>query len=55
MFIPLKPIVTELASSGKLDAINFTPDGPAGVLALYVTPGSNLGVVFANEFFCVRN
>lgn len=39
-----------LAGAGALDAIQFTPQGPAGILALYVMPGSNLGRVFLNEF-----
>ncbi|KAH8118052.1 aquaporin-like protein [Phellopilus nigrolimitatus] len=40
-----------LAAAGKLDAINFTPNGPAGIFGLYTTTGANLGFVFANEFF----
>lgn len=32
----------------------FTPQGPAGIFALYLLPGSNLGQVFLNEFVCVR-
>ncbi|EJF58218.1 aquaporin-like protein, partial [Dichomitus squalens LYAD-421 SS1] len=43
--------VTEaLRAAGKLDAVLFTPNGPAGAFALYVSPGSNLGRVFLNEF-----
>lgn len=42
-----------LEAAGKLDAIMFTPSGPAGIFALYVAPGANLGNVFANEFFSV--
>ena len=41
-----------LEAAGELSAIQFTPSGPAGILGLYVQPGANLGVVFANEFFC---
>jgi len=40
-----------LAAAGKLDAIQFTPNGPAGIFGLYTMPGANLGFVFANEFF----
>ncbi|KAJ8083564.1 hypothetical protein PM082_009439 [Marasmius tenuissimus] len=39
-----------LAQAGQLDAILFTPNGPAGAFGLYVMPGSNLGLVFLNEF-----
>lgn len=42
-----------LEAAGKLDAILFTPSGPAGIFALYVAPGANLGNVFANELFSV--
>ncbi|EJT99388.1 aquaporin-like protein [Dacryopinax primogenitus] len=41
-----------LAAAGELDAINFTAQGPAGIFGLYVTPGTNLGIVFWNEFSC---
>jgi len=40
-----------LASAGLLESTLFTPNGPAGAFALSVTPGSNLGNVFLNEFF----
>ncbi|KAJ7339311.1 aquaporin-like protein [Mycena albidolilacea] len=33
-----------------LAAIQYTPNGPAGIFALYVTPGTPLGPVFVNEF-----
>jgi len=39
-----------LASNGTLDAINFTSNGPAGIFALYATPGSSLGQIWVNEF-----
>lgn len=42
-----------LAAAGTLDSTLFTPNGPAGVFALYVTSGTNLGQVFLNEFVCV--
>lgn len=41
-----------LVSKGTLDSTLFTPTGPAGVFALYVSPGSSLGQVFWNEFVC---
>ena len=31
----------------------FTPQGPAGIFALYAPAGSKLGQVFLNEFVCV--
>ena len=45
--------MTALEAAGKLDAIQFTPSGPAGIFGMYAQPGANLGVVFANEFFVV--
>ncbi|KAF7369568.1 Aquaporin-like protein [Mycena venus] len=43
---------TVIASVGEegLAAINFTPNGPAGIFAIYAQTGSNLGQVFMNEF-----
>ncbi|KAK7036137.1 aquaporin-like protein [Favolaschia claudopus] len=35
-----------------LAAINFTPQGPAGILGLYVSPTASLGLAFLNEFIC---
>ncbi|KAJ7029716.1 putative aquaporin 2 [Mycena alexandri] len=35
-----------------LAAIQFTPNGPAGIFGLYLLPGSNLGQAFLNEFVC---
>lgn len=49
----LQEITEALEAAGKLEAVLFTPNGPAGVFALYVAPGSNLGRVFLNEFVCV--
>ena len=46
-------ITASLEAAGKLDAVLFTPNGPAGAFAVYVTPGSDLGRVFLNEFVCV--
>jgi len=39
-----------LAEAGTLQALEFTPNGPAGAFALYVLPGQSLGRVFLNEF-----
>lgn len=50
-----KAVEDLLAAAGKLDAIQFTPNGPAGIFALYTQPGANLGFVLANEFFCVSS
>ena len=43
-----------LDAAGKLDAIMFTPSGPAGIFAPYAPPGLGLGRVFLNEFVTVR-
>lgn len=40
----------ELITSGNRAAI-FTPTGPAGILAIFPSPGRNLGEIFANEIF----
>ncbi|KAA1467502.1 aquaporin-like protein [Dentipellis sp. KUC8613] len=54
IYLQWKQLITEteagLAAKGKLDAIQFTPNGPAGIIAVYATPGSSLGIVFINEF-----
>ncbi|KAJ6599438.1 aquaporin-like protein [Mycena sp. CBHHK59/15] len=42
--------IQEVLPPATLAAINFTPNGPAGIFGLYVLPGSNLGQVFVNEF-----
>ncbi|KAJ6566893.1 aquaporin-like protein [Mycena capillaripes] len=42
--------IQALLPAATLDAINFTPNGPAGIFGLYLLPGSNLGQVFVNEF-----
>lgn len=36
------------------DKIQFTPNGVAGIFALYTQPGANLRDAFMNEFFVVR-
>ncbi|THH27705.1 hypothetical protein EUX98_g6482 [Antrodiella citrinella] len=48
----ISTVSTALSAAGKLDAVLFTPSGPAGIFALYVLPGSKLGQVFLNEFVC---
>jgi len=44
--------IQEAIPPAALAAINFTPNGPAGIFGLYLQPGSNLGQVFVNEFVC---
>ncbi|TBU30208.1 aquaporin-like protein [Dichomitus squalens] len=44
--------VDGLKAAGVYESEMFTPDGPGGIFGLYVTPGSNLGYVFLNEFVC---
>jgi len=46
----IKQVSNTLSAAGQLDAINFTPNGPAGIFAVYVPAGANLGRVFLNEF-----
>ncbi|KAJ7612259.1 aquaporin-like protein [Roridomyces roridus] len=36
--------------AATLAAIQFTPNGPAGIFGNYLLPGSNIGHVFVNEF-----
>ena len=43
-----------LEAAGTLEAVMFTPNGPAGVFALYAPTGASLGRIFLNEFICVR-
>ncbi|GJF00116.1 aquaporin-like protein [Phanerochaete sordida] len=47
-------VATEAAlhAAGKWDAIMFTPQGLAGIFALYSPVGLNLGQAFLNEFVC---
>ncbi|TDL25876.1 aquaporin-like protein [Rickenella mellea] len=47
----LLAVEAALAAAGQLEALNFTPNGPAGIFGLYTQPGAKLGYVFANEFF----
>ncbi|KAF5381997.1 hypothetical protein D9615_004329 [Tricholomella constricta] len=39
-----------LKAAGKFDALNFTPNGLAGVFGMYLLPGQSLGLAFLNEF-----
>ncbi|KAJ7473375.1 putative aquaporin 2 [Mycena latifolia] len=48
---PLLAIQAKLPAE-TLAAIQFTPNGPAGIFGLYLQPGSNIGQVFVNEFVC---
>lgn len=37
------------------DITQFTPNGVAGIFAVYTLPGANLRDTFMNEFFAVCN
>jgi len=52
---PSFPKVAEnvLVENGLYDTMMFTPDGPGGIFALYVLPGTNLHRVLLNEFMTV--
>jgi glycerol uptake facilitator-like aquaporin len=50
---PYKATNAALEAKGLLEAIQFTPNGTAGVFAFFVTPGSNLARVLLNEFVSV--
>lgn len=54
IYLQYKGMITQaeamLEANGTLESVLFTPQGPAGAFALYVSPGSNLGFVFWNEF-----
>lgn len=39
-----------LETAGNLQALQFTPNGPAGIFGLYLLPGQTLPRVFLNEF-----
>ncbi|KAI0661138.1 aquaporin-like protein [Cubamyces menziesii] len=45
-------VIEILEAAGKLDAVMFTANGPAGIFAIYATPGVSLGRIFLNEFVC---
>lgn len=49
----LKLAEAGLAAKGLLNELQFTPNGPGGILALYTQPGANLSQVFLNEFVSV--
>lgn len=40
---------------GVLEAIQFTPQGTGGIIALYTVAGANLSRVFLNEFVTVSS
>jgi len=50
---PVQEIEGLLKLAGIYDTIQFTPNGIAGIFALYTLPGANLRDVFMNEFFVV--
>jgi len=41
-----------LIAKGTWDAVNFTPQGLAGIFALYAPAGGNLSQILLNEFVC---
>jgi MIP family channel proteins len=48
-----RPTILELDAAlraGGKEALIFTPNGPAGIFAIYPQPGQDLGYVFLNEF-----
>jgi len=47
----LKSLEASLIAAGKYDAVQFTPNGVAGIFALYTQPGASLRDTFMNEFF----
>ncbi|KZO92023.1 aquaporin-like protein [Calocera viscosa TUFC12733] len=51
VYLQYRDVILEL-EAGLPDSINFSAQGPAGIFGLYVAPGSNLGIVFWNEFSC---
>jgi len=46
----IKEAEAVLTSKGVFDAVNFTPQGPAGIFAAYKLPTANIGYLFLNEF-----
>ncbi|KAI0686838.1 aquaporin-like protein [Cytidiella melzeri] len=56
VYLQYKDLIMEaqaaLEAKGLLESTLFTPQGPAGVFALYVAPGASLGQVFWSEFVC---
>ncbi|KAI0032548.1 aquaporin-like protein [Vararia minispora EC-137] len=45
----IKQVEAALVANGTFDSVVFTSSGPAGISAIYVAPGTNLGFVFVNE------
>ncbi|KAI0331215.1 aquaporin-like protein [Cubamyces sp. BRFM 1775] len=56
VYVQWKDLIMEvieiLEAAGKLDSVMFTANGPAGIFAIYATPGVSLGRIFLNEFVC---
>ncbi|KAI0058176.1 aquaporin-like protein [Artomyces pyxidatus] len=56
IYLQWKTLILEaeetLVAAGQYDAIQFTPNGPAGIFALYAMPSASLGIVWINEFVC---
>ncbi|KAF8515769.1 putative aquaporin 2 [Hysterangium stoloniferum] len=46
-----KTLEAGLVATGKYDALQFTPNGVAGIFASYTQPGASLRDAFMNEFF----
>ncbi|KAI0093443.1 aquaporin-like protein [Irpex rosettiformis] len=42
----------ELIAKGTFAAVNYTPQGLAGIFACYAPAGAHLGLAFLNEFVC---
>jgi len=54
VYLAYKDVIIQLeeglAAAGQTAAVMFTPNGPAGIFALYPNPGKPLGLIFWNEF-----
>lgn len=54
IYVQYKELITvvegALEAEGALNAVNFTPNGPAGIFALYLLPGQTLGRAFFTEW-----
>jgi len=48
----IKKLTHGLQAAGVFDIVNYTPQGIAGVFALYAPTGASLKFVFLNEFVC---
>lgn len=58
IYVQYKELITvvegALEAEGALNAVNFTPNGPAGIFALYLLPGQTLGRAFFTEWTAVN-